>query len=312
LIAAGRISPGQLVSFLFYAGLVVRAFRTLSTVAAKLLETHAAMDRIFELLRREPAMPLAGGLRPEHPRGRLELEGVYFRYVGRPEAEVLRGVNLSVEPGELVALVGASGSGKSTVLSILARFYDPDRGVARFDGRDLRELDPTWLRRQVLLVGQDAAIFSRSLRENLLFGLSDVSSEELESALRAAQAWSFVAALPQGLESTAGDRGLSLSGGQRQRLALARALLRHPRALLLDEATSALDAETEAAVKDALRKLPGAPTVVVVAHRLSTVADADRVIVLSQGVVAASGRHEDLLRSSLAYRELVETQLVAE
>ncbi len=312
LVAAGRLSAGSLVSFLFYAGLVVRAFRNLSRVASGLAQSHAALDRVFALLERESRMPLSGGLRPARALGRLELEDVWFRYPTRPEAPVLCGLSFALEPGEHVALVGASGAGKSSVLALLARFYDPERGALRFDGRDLRELDPSWLRAQLLLVAQDAALFSRSLRENLLLGRAQPPPAQLDAALRAAQAEPFLARLPQGLETPAGDRGLAFSAGQRQRLALARALLREPRVLLLDEATSALDAETEAGLKAALRKLASAPAVLCVAHRLSSVADADRVLLLAGGRLAASGRHEELLRRSAAYRELVETQLVSE
>jgi ATP-binding cassette subfamily B protein len=309
LIARGELTPGTLISFVFYAGLVVRSFKNLSQFSANWMQSHGALERVFSLFEESPRIQPQVGARPEHAEGRLELAGVHFAYPSAPDTPVLCGIDLAIAPGEFVALVGSSGSGKSTLAALCARFYDPDRGEIRFDGRDLRELDPSWLRARVLLVGQDSALFSRSLRENLELGRETASEPELARALDAAQAARFAARLPQGLESSVGDRGLGLSGGQRQRVAIARAVLRRPSVLLLDESTSALDSETEALVKESLRKLPGSPAILIVAHRLSTVVDADRVVLLVRGRVEAEGRHADLMSSSQTYRELVLTQL---
>jgi ABC-type multidrug transport system fused ATPase/permease subunit len=219
-------------------------------------------------------------------------------------------VSLEVNPGEFLALVGASGSGKSTIVSLAARLYDPDQGRLLFDGIDLRELDPRWLRTQVTLVSQDSSLFSRSIEENIRYGSEDASAEEIAEALRVADAREFIEHLPDGLDTHVGDRGVVLSGGQRQRLAIARAVLRKPRILILDEATSALDSESEMLVKEALHKLPYHPTIIIVAHRLSTVVDANRVLLIERGRVVASGSHSELIRGSSVYRELVETQLI--
>jgi ATP-binding cassette subfamily B protein len=224
--------------------------------------------------------------------------------------ETLSGVSLEANPGEFLALVGASGSGKSTIVNLAARLYDPSHGRLLLDGIDLRELDSRWLRTQLTLVSQDSSLFSRSIEENVRYGSEDASAEELAEALRVANALEFIERLPEGLDTHVGDRGVVFSGGQRQRLAIARAVLRKPRILILDEATSALDAESEMLVKEALHKLPYHPTVIIVAHRLSTVVDADRVLVIERGRVVGNGTHSELIRESSVYRELVETQLV--
>jgi ATP-binding cassette subfamily B protein len=310
LIMTGLLTAGELISFIFYTGLVVRSFKNLSRFTAEVMRSHGATERVFELMARTSRMPLTGGLRPEGVEGRLQLERVSFRYPTRPDAETLRRVSLDVRPGEFVALVGSSGSGKSTIANLVARLYDPSEGRLLLDGIDLRELDPGWLRAHVTLVPQDASLFSRSIEDNVRYGSEDASAEEVSEALRVANAGEFIERLPDGLETQVGDRGVVFSGGQRQRIAIARAVLRKPRVLILDEATSALDSDSEKLVKEALRKLPHHPTIMIVAHRLSTVVDADRVLVIERGQVVATGTHADLIRKSSVYRELVETQLV--
>jgi ABC-type multidrug transport system fused ATPase/permease subunit len=310
LVVTGVLTPGALISFIFYTGLVVRSCRNVSKFAAEVMRSYGATERIFELMARESRMPSEGGLRPECAEGRLQLENVSFRYPTRPDSEILSGVSLEVSPGEFLALVGASGSGKSTITNLAARLYDPNQGRLLLDGIDLRELDPRWLRTQVTLVSQDSSLFSRSIEENVRYGSEDASAEEIDEALRVSNALEFVERLPDGLGTHVGDRGVVLSGGQRQRLAIARAVLRRSRVLILDEATSALDSESEMLVKEALHKLPHRPTVIIVAHRLSTVVDADRVLVIERGRVVANGTHSELIRESSVYRDLVETQLV--
>lgn len=312
LILGGSLTAGALVSFIFYAGLVVRSLRNLSRFFAEVMRSFGATERIFELINREPGMPVSGGATLEFVRGELELEDVHFSYPSRPGIEILKGANLKVPAGEFLAVVGASGSGKSTIASLVARLYDPDRGRVFFDGVDVRDLDPRWLRKHVTLVSQDSSLFSRSIAENVEFGSEDATSDEINAAIAIAHANDFLDELPDGLDSQVGDRGARLSGGQRQRIALARAILRQAPVILLDEATSALDSEREGLVKNELRKLPYRPTVIIVAHRLSTVVDMDRVIVVQAGRIVESGRHDELLSRSAVYRELVENQLVSD
>jgi ATP-binding cassette subfamily B protein len=269
-----------------------------------------AADRVFALMDRTPAMPLEGGLRPAACEGRIALERVRFAYPTRPDAEVLSGIDLAIESGEVVALVGASGAGKSTIAALTCRLYDPVAGRVLLDGRDLRELDPAWLRARIGVVPQEPILFSASIAENVRYGRPSADDAEVEAACRAAHADAFVRAFPQGYATRVGERGQQLSGGQRQRIAIARAVLKDPRILLLDEATSALDAESEALVQDALDRLMRGRTAVVIAHRLSTVARADRVVVLEAGRVVESGAHAALMDRGGTYRRLVEKQLV--
>ena len=222
------------------------------------------------------------------------------------------GIDLTVKRGEEVAIVGPSGSGKSTLVRLATRFYDPDAGVIRFDGIDLRELDPGWLRTHITYVSQDSSLFARSLGENLRYGREDDNEEDIAWAVQAADASELIASQPLGYETEVGDHGSRLSGGQRQRIALARALLCRPPVLILDEATSALDSESEARIKESLRKLPFKPTVIWIAHRLSTIVDVARVVVVDRGRIIADGSHAELMQHSDAYRDLVETQLVKE
>jgi len=310
LIMTGVLTAGALISFIFYTGLVVRSFKNVSRFAAEVMRSHGATERVFELMARTSRMSLTGGLRPERVEGRLQIEDVSFHYPTRSDVQILRRVSLEASPGEFLALVGSSGSGKSTIVSLAARLYDPSQGRLLFDGIDLRELDPGWLRAHVTLVSQDSSLFSRSIEDNVRYGSEDASAEEVSEALRVANALEFIERLPDGLDTHVGDRGVVFSGGQRQRLAIARAVLRKPRILILDEATSALDSDSEKLVKEALHKLPYHPTVIIVAHRLSTVVDADRVLVVEQGQIVANGTHAELIRESSVYRDLVETQLV--
>jgi ATP-binding cassette subfamily B protein len=216
-----------------------------------------------------------------------------------------------MDRGEEVAIVGPSGSGKSTLVQLVIRLYDPDSGIIRLDGVDLRELDPSWVRRQITYVSQDSSLFSRTLEENLKYGGDGATDEEVAKAVDLVGATSLIASQPEGYQTEVGDRGSRLSGGQRQRIALARALIGRPAVLILDEATSALDSDSEAGIKESLRNLEFSPTVIWIAHRLSTVVDVDRVLVVDRGRIVADGSHADLMQTSENYRELVETQLVS-
>ena len=311
LVAAGQMTAGELTSFLVYTLLVAFSLGGLSDLWADFMKASGAADRIFELSDRAPAIPSSGGVEPARIDGRVDLEGVMFSYPSRRDAKVLQGLDLSVLPGEVVALVGPSGAGKSTIAALLSRLYDPDGGRVLLDGRDLRDLSPEWLRRRVGVVSQEPILFSSSIADNIRYGREGATDEEVFAAARAANAHDFVSKFPDGYGTLVGERGVQLSGGQKQRVAIARAVLKDPRILILDEATSALDAESEHLVKEALDRLMKGRTTLVIAHRLSTVADADRVCVISGGRVAQSGAHGALMAEDGIYKRLVERQFVA-
>jgi ABC transporter fused permease/ATP-binding protein len=310
-VARGQLSPGALTAFLVYTLLMAMSLGALADLWAEVMRSLGAAEKVLALIDRVPLMPLTGGLRPEGCRGEVRFEAVRFAYPSRPEAEVLRGVDLVITAGEVVALVGPSGAGKTTLGALLARLYDPGSGCVRLDGRDLRELDPAWLRSQMGVVPQEPVLFSASIEENVRYGRPGASRQEVAEACRGAHAHEFVSGFPEGYSTRVGERGLQLSGGQRQRIAIARAILKDPRILLLDEATSALDAESEALVREALSRLMRGRTTLIIAHRLSTVASADRVVVVDGGQVVEAGPHAELLRLGGLYRRLVERQMLA-
>ncbi|MDQ3266629.1 MAG: ABC transporter transmembrane domain-containing protein [Myxococcota bacterium] len=307
----GEMSVGQLVQFLIYSLIVAFSLGAVSDLWAELMKASGAAERVFELIERKPVIATRGGLVPERIEGRVELSGVRFSYPSRPELRVLDGLSLNLSSGEVVALVGPSGAGKSTIAAMLARMYDPDEGTIRLDGRDLREVDPGWLRRHVGAVSQEPILFSSSIEENIRYGRPDATLAEVEAAARAANAHEFIARFPEGYRTAVGERGVQLSGGQKQRVAIARAMLKDPKILILDEATSALDAESEHLVQEALERLMKGRTTLIIAHRLSTVIGADRVLVLDRGQVVQAGSHETLVRQDGLYRKLVERQFVA-
>ena len=309
-VLAGRLTGGALSAFVFYALLVAGSVGALSEVVGDLLRAAGAAERLLELLATEPriAAPRDPVALPTPARGRVEFDRISFRYPSRPDTEALLAISLTLEPGEKVALVGPSGAGKSTVLQLLLRFYDPDSGIIRFDGVDIRDVDPQALRSRMALVPQDPMIFGADAWENIRYGHEGVSDEDVRRAADAAHAGKFLDQLPQGFNSFLGERGLRLSGGQRQRIAIARAILRDPALLLLDEATSALDAESERLVQAALEELMRGRTTLIIAHRLATVRKVDRIVVLDQGAIVASGRHEELMVQQGLYARLAALQ----
>ncbi|KAJ9509930.1 hypothetical protein QJQ45_011470 [Haematococcus lacustris] len=425
LVLDGKMSPGSLVSFMLYQGSLSSAFQALGDVFSALTGAVGAADKVLELMHRAPLVGAGGSLVPAQFEGRIELRDVHFAYPARPHAKVLSGLSLTVAPGEVVALVGPSGGGKSSIVKLVERFYlpqvpghgllthaphprpwttfipthltpDPDRclplvsthppthahkhrssltpsrsmpmqclalvtaaaaaaaaagllnllflplllplellllllllsllfgllraqsGEVLLDGQDVGRYHPKWLRRNVALVSQEPTLYARSIRRNILYGLEPQdgmaadqvpSQEEVEEACRQANAHDFILAFPDGYETNCGEKGVQMSGGQKQRLAIARALVRKPRVLLLDEATSALDADSEAVVQEALDRVMSQRTVLVIAHRLSTVQHADRIVVIARGAVQEMGTHEELLRRSGAYASLVRRQL---
>jgi ATP-binding cassette subfamily B protein len=309
-VLEGELSGGELSAFLFYAVLVAGSVSGLIDLAGQLLRGAGAAERLMELLDVEPAVVAPAQPRPlpQRPRGRVRAEGVTFRYPARPETPALAALDLDIAAGERVALVGPSGAGKSTLFHLLLRFYDPGEGRLTFDGVDLRALDPAELRRHIAVVPQDPVIFGASAAENIRYGAEDATDEQVRAAAAAAHADLFIRRLPQGYDTFLGERGVRVSGGERQRIAIARAILRDPALLLLDEATSALDAESERLVQDALSHLMVGRTSIVIAHRLATVREADRILVLDRGRIVAQGRHAQLLAQGGLYARLAALQ----
>ncbi|KAK9850970.1 hypothetical protein WJX84_004301 [Apatococcus fuscideae] len=291
LVLDGSMSAGSLVSFMLYQQSLSSAFQTCSSVFSALSAAVGAADK---------------------------LDNVCFSYPGRKDTQVLNSFSMTIQPGEVVALVGPSGGGKSSIVKLLERYYLPSSGSVLIDGRDAGVYHSRWLRRKIALVSQEPVLYARSIRRNICYGLEaedgvpadqQPSAEDVEQAARLANAHEFISAMPDGYDSDCGERGISLSGGQKQRIAIARALVRQPQVLLLDEATSALDAESESRVQEALDRLMKSHTVLVIAHRLSTIQSADRIVVVSKGTVAEEGTHDQLIEDNAMYSALVRRQM---
>jgi ATP-binding cassette subfamily B protein len=310
-VIAGRTSAGELAAFIFYAFIVAGSVGSISEVVSDLQRAAGATERLVELLSAQsplidPVNPVVLGAQGP---ASLVFEGVDFFYPTRPTAQVLKRVSFQVAAGATVALVGPSGAGKTTLFDLAQRFYDPAAGVVSIDGVDIRRCSLRDLRSQIGFVPQDPVLFAGTVLDNLRYGAMDADEAAVREALASAGALTFVEGFPDGLATRIGEGGVGLSGGQRQRLAIARALIKKPRLLLLDEATSALDAQSEEAIRATVRALRGRTTVLIIAHRLSTVIEADRIVVLEGGVVVAEGPHDELLGTSPLYREYAQIQL---
>ncbi len=311
MMAAGELTPGALMSFLFYTMQMAFGLGALAEQWTEVQRAAGAAERVFELLHRTPQIPADHGRQLDAVQGKIEFKDVTFAYPSRPDVKVLQGFSLALQPGEVVALVGPSGAGKSTIASMLYRLYDPASGGLELDGTPFAALDAEWLRRQVGVVAQEPLLFSTSIAENIRYGRPTATDAEVEAAAKLANADAFIRNFPDGYATLVGERGIQLSGGQKQRVAIARAVLKDPRILVLDEATSALDAESEHLVREALERLMKGRTTLIIAHRLSTVKGADRVVVIEAGAIVQSGTHATLVGAEGLYRRLVEKQFAA-
>ncbi len=309
-VRAGDMTTGTLIQFVIYSVMVAGGVAALSEIWSELQRAAGATERLVELLSTEDSVqdPSAPASLARPVRGEIAFEDVQFSYPSRPETQALDGVSIHIAPGETVAFVGPSGAGKTTIIQLIQRFYDPQSGSIRLDGINIADLTREDFRREIALVPQDPVIFATSARENIRFGRPEASDAEVEAAAEAAAAHEFITKLPDGYDSEVGERGVMLSGGQKQRIAIARAILRDAPILLLDEATSALDAESERAVQDAVDTLAQGRTTLIVAHRLATVKKADRIVVMDQGRVVATGAHDALVAEGGLYARLARLQ----
>ena len=309
MVVNGSLSIASFVRFNLYLAMLVMPLRALGMWIGQAQRATAAGERIFQVIDEPEEIANTPGARelPPGP-GRITFDNVTFGY--DPERPVLDGIDLELEPGRVVALIGHTGSGKTSLAALVPRFYDVQTGRVSVDGNDVRTLTLASLRREIGVIAQDPFLFSASVRENIAFGRPDATAEDVERAARLAQAHDFIAALPDGYDTVIGERGITLSGGQRQRVAIARALLIDPRLLILDDATASVDATTESKIRDGLREAMRNRTTIIIAHRLSTIALADEIVVLADGRIAARGRHDDLAESNDVYREIYEHGLL--
>jgi len=313
-VIGGSLTIGELVAFNTYLGFLLFPILTIGFLAAQISRAGASSQRVFEVLDAPLEVQDKPDAVPLPPISyRVEFDGVSFRYPGS-ERDTLHDISLVAEPGQTVAILGTTGSGKSTLVNLIPRFFDVTEGSVRLDGHDLRGVTLSSLRSQIGVVLQSSLLFSGPVRDNIAYGRPDASREEVEAAARAAQADEFIRALPDGYDTVIGERGIGLSGGQRQRIAIARALLVDPQLLILDDSTSAVDAETEAAIQESLDRMmrEGHRTVFVIAQRISTVRDADLILVLDGGEITAMGTHEELLSTSELYNEILGSQVLKE
>lgn len=307
LVAEGQMSVGELVSFVLYTTFIGGSIAGLGDIYSQLQKAIGSSERVLEIMDEEPEAE--NGEISENFEGKIEFEGVGFRYPTRPEVEVLKNVSFEVHSGEKIALAGHSGAGKSTIIQLLLRFYETEKGSIRIDGRDVKDWDLKALRSKIGIVPQEVLLFGGSIRENIAYAKPGATEEEIILASKKANAWQFISQFPEGLDTLVGERGVKLSGGQRQRVAIARAILKDPAILILDEATSSLDAESEALVQEALDELMKGRTTIIIAHRLATIRKVDRIYALSEGKIVEQGSHKELLEDEGGfYANLVRLQ----
>lgn len=309
-VVTENLSIGDLTQFLLYLMIVAIGVGSLGSLWGDLMAGVGASERVFEILERDSKIH-GGRLRPVQLEGRLEFKNVTFAYPSRPDLPVLKQLTFQVTSGQAVALVGSSGGGKTTIASLISRFYDPSSGVIQIDGIDLKEFELDWIRERIGIVSQEPILISSSIEENIRYARPGASASEVEAAARSANAYDFIVGFPEGFKTLVGEKGIQLSGGQKQRVAIARALLKDPRILILDEATSNLDTASEHLVQEALSRLMKGRTTLIIAHRLATVIDADRIFVLDQGQIVQSGTHDELsAHQEGLYFQLLQRQFI--
>ena len=311
MVQAGDLPKGGLVDFVVFTGIIGGAIASLGNFYTAIVSAVGATERILEILDMDGELEVDVERRASSLKlhGEVEYRNVHFSYPTRKDIQVLKDVNFVIEPGKKIALVGASGSGKSTIVQLLLRFYDLDDGHIFVDGKEIAEYNILDYRQEMAIVPQEVLLFGGTIKENILYGKPDASSEEVEEAAKMANAWEFINGFPEGLETIVGERGVKLSGGQRQRIAIARAILKDPAILLLDEATSSLDAESEKVVQDALNQLMEGRTSIIIAHRLSTIRDVDQIYVIEDGRIVEQGTHAELsIMEEGAYNALAKLQ----
>ena len=300
LVERGEMQVGDLFSFIIYTGLIGGAIATIGNLYTSLSGAIGATERIQEILAEPSEIELntKGDEPKSRAKGNIRFENVQFNYPARPELEVLKGINFTVSQGEKIAIVGPSGAGKSTIVQLLMRFYIPNQGAIYLDEKPISQIPISSFRKNFAIVPQEVILFGGTIKENILYGNPDASDEDIKKAAIQANAWQFIQSFPEGLQTIVGERGIKLSGGQRQRIAIARAILRDPAILLLDEATSSLDAESEKLVQEALDGLMKNRTSIIIAHRLATIKEVDRILVLNHGLLEESGTHEELMTNT--------------
>ncbi|KAJ8335313.1 hypothetical protein SKAU_G00409520 [Synaphobranchus kaupii] len=305
LIKGGEMSTGNLVSFILYQEDMGSYVRTLVYIYGNMLNSVGAAAKVFEYLDRKPQVSTEGDLQPETLQGHVQFQDLTFSYPTRPDRPALQGLSLELKPGHMTALVGSSGGGKSTCVSLLERFYQPQEGEILLDGQPLHRYQHKYLHSKVAMVGQEPVLFSGSIRDNIAYGLEDCPLERVQDAARRVNAHGFISQLEHGYDTDVGERGSQLSGGQKQRIAIARALIREPQVLILDEVTSSLDTESEHMIQQALASCPS-QTLLVIAHRLKTVEKADQIVVIDKGAVLERGTHQELMARQGSYYKLTE------
>jgi ATP-binding cassette subfamily B protein len=309
-VASGNMKVGQIMAFVNYLLQTLRSLMMVSMLLIQVSRAQASADRVLEVLDSQPeVLDKPDALRAFTPHGRVALQHVTFSYDGNSQDPVLKDINFVAEPGQTIAILGATGSGKSSLVHLIPRFYDVTEGQVTIDDMDVRDLSQEALRNRIGIALQESVLFSGTIRDNIRYGRPDAPDEEVITAAKAAQAHDFISQFQDGYDTLLGQRGVNLSGGQKQRIAIARALLSKPAVLILDDSTSSVDIETEARIQDALPKLMKGYTSFVIAQRISTVLNADKILVLEDGAIAAQGTHRELLASSPIYREIYESQL---